>query len=100
MNPLIARLMPFVALVILLVFLVVSIFIFSYVFLFALIVGCILFVIGLIRAKFGSPAQKNQDEQIRLFIADIEKESGRNTKNTRNTLNSSKGSGRIIEHDE
>lgn len=94
MNPLIARLMPFIALVIFLIFVVIGIFVFSYVLIFALIVGFILFVVGFIRAKFGGVTQKSHDQQVDIFITEIKKE------NAKNAMNNEKGPGRIIEHDE
>lgn len=59
-HPILARILPFVMTLVMLIVFVLSLFIFTYVFIFALIVGTVLFIVGYIRLRFFKPKPQTE----------------------------------------
>lgn len=100
LNPLFARILPYLMIVFIIALFILGIFIFSYVLIFAVIVGLVLFAIGYIRLRFFSKGQNTAfHEQILIIQRQMQGE--HHAKQNENPAQSdNKHTGRIIEHDD
>ncbi len=100
MNPLLARVLPYLMIAFMIVLFILGIFIFSYVLIFAIIVGLVLFAIGFIRLKIFSKGQ-NASFHEQILIIQRQMQGEHHAKQNENPAQSdNKQAGRIIEHNE
>lgn len=102
LNPILARILPYLMIAFMIVIFVIGLFIFSYVFIFMIFVGFILFIVGYIRAKFFNKGKNNTfEEQILIIQRQMQGANDSKLKEMNKPVHPNEGStGRIIEHDE